>query len=139
VTTRFRHEHTSTLRLQWNYVPLRADIEGLLKGAERQRQFQAERTVSEEEMRRKIRTLVQDLRTMLAPNGESRDWGQVGLCQRLITTLELMTNTSELAKRWSGDPTTPLNRIVDELGELREGWTHPYVEMIQELKEELMR
>jgi hypothetical protein len=41
---------------------------------------------------------------------------------------ELILNTSELARKWIGDPTTPLNRLSIEIQELQEGWGEAYVE-----------
>jgi hypothetical protein len=84
-----------------------------------------------------LRELIQDLRAVLLPDGRPRDWGQVALCQRVITTLELIGNTSEFARRWTGDPTTPLDRLTIEIGELQEGWVPPHVERIRSITEKM--
>jgi hypothetical protein len=60
-------------------------------------------------------------RDELKPNRELRDWAQIGTCQRLITSLEVIVVWSELARRWIGDPPNPLKRIVEELVRLNEG------------------
>jgi hypothetical protein len=80
----------------------------------------------------------QDLRSLLVPNGNPRNWGQVALRQRVVTVLELMVNTSEFARRWIGDPTTPLDRLITEIRELKEGWGDAYVERIWNIKRKMV-
>jgi hypothetical protein len=81
-----------------------------------------------------LRELIHDLRTMLAPNEQPREWGQITLCQQIISILEMMLNTSEIAQRWLGNLGTPLDRLATEPGELQEGGVEPYVERIRTIK-----
>jgi hypothetical protein len=86
----------------------------------------------------KALALIEDLRKQLEPNGQPRDWGQMGTCQGLITSFEIIVKSSELARRWMGDPAVPLIRIAEEIARLNEGWTRSKAEEVLEFRMELM-
>jgi hypothetical protein len=47
-----------------------------------------------------LRELIQDLRELLAPNDQPREWGQIAICQRVTSNLELILNEPRTAQRW---------------------------------------
>jgi hypothetical protein len=83
------------------------------------------------EISRALRELIQDLRTLLAPNHQIREWRQIGMCQRIISDLELVLNQARIAQKWLGDPGVHPNRLTIQLRKLQEGWMDPYVNRIQ--------
>jgi hypothetical protein len=87
----------------------------------------------------KAYALIEDLRERAEPNGQPRDWGQIGTCQRLIISFEIIVEWSKLAKRWIRDPSVPLKRIAEEIARLNQGWAESKAEEIMELRTELMR
>jgi hypothetical protein len=86
----------------------------------------------------KAPALIEELRDRLAPRGYPRDWGQIGTCQRLITSFEVIVKFSELARGWVGDPSVPLRRIAEEITRLNEGWAKAKVDEIMEFRMEVM-
>jgi hypothetical protein len=82
--------------------------------------------------------LIEDLRKRLEPNGQPRDWGQIGTCQRLIISFEVIVELSKQAKRWIGDPSVPLERIAEEIVRRNEGWAKSKAEETLKFRRELM-
>jgi hypothetical protein len=80
---------------------------------------------------RALRELILDLRMMFPPNDQPRDWEQIARSERTILLLESMINTAELVGRLVGDPGKIMDRLMDELRKLQEGWERPCVERIR--------
>jgi hypothetical protein len=86
----------------------------------------------------KALALIEDLRDRLTPRGYPRDWGQIGTCQRLITSFEIIVKFSELSRGWVGDPSVPLKRMAEEIARLNEGWAKDKADEIKEFRREVM-
>jgi hypothetical protein len=88
--------------------------------------------------RQKSNELIKELREKLSPNEQTRDWGQIGTCQGLLTSFEIMVRLAELAKTWIGSPETPLQRLAEEVYQLKEEWTKDESGTILALRREIM-
>jgi hypothetical protein len=97
------------------------------------------RYTSEEQQIQGAKALIEELKNKSAPNEQSREWGQIGTCHRLITSSEVIVKLSELAKRWMGEPVTPFERMAEELTRLNEGWTRKKAEEVMRFKREVIR